>query len=324
MATAASVDVAREDATPGPPLPAARATAPSGAAPATSLQGPGAVVEEDATAAASITPSGTLRTPARLGPKAPAPAEGGRPEAPRPGVPGRTPPTTTRAAESALAAPASDAPPPADLPPVASEHAPDAPVAASLPLAAPISPKRSSSPTETAGDALTPQVAHMSGAPPAQAADAPAASPPPRALPTTPPSRQLAPILVAVAIGGGTARLSVTLEPVELGRVEVSVERSGEGSQVRILAERPETLALLQRDQRELDRALTAAGIGAEGRSVSLGLAHGGHGGAEGQGRQHPHGGEARMARGVLSAGDTGTVAAEPPRRLLSLLDLAV
>ena len=130
-------------------------------------------------------------------------------------------------------------------------------------------------------------------------------------------------MVVAVAISGGVARLSVALEPVELGRVEISVERSGDTADVRILAERPETLALLQRDQRELDRALTQAGIAAEGRSVSLGLAAGGDSaGGEGRPSQQP----GRMARGMLPA--EGAInddrAAPPPRRLLSLLDLAV
>ena len=131
-------------------------------------------------------------------------------------------------------------------------------------------------------------------------------------------------MVVAVAIGGGTARLSVTLEPVELGRVEVSVERSGDTAQVRILAERPETLALLQRDQRELDRSLTAAGIAPEGRSVSLGLAQGGDGGAAGgRDRQDRPGGG--VARGMLSTQAAGAVPENAPRlRALSLLDLAV
>lgn len=147
---------------------------------------------------------------------------------------------------------------------------------------------------------------------------------PPRAAPPAAPARQIAPMVVAVAIGGGTARLSVTLEPVELGRVEVSVERSGDTAQVRILAERPETLALLQRDQPKLDRALTAAGIAPEGRSVSLGLAQGGDGGAAGgRGRQDRQGGS--LARGMLSTQAAGAVPEIAPRlRALSLLDLAV
>jgi flagellar hook-length control protein FliK len=63
--------------------------------------------------------------------------------------------------------------------------------------------------------------------------------------------RQVAPFAVALALGPD-ARVTLTLEPAELGQVEVSIERQGEAAAVRVVAERPETLALLQRDGREL------------------------------------------------------------------------
>ncbi|MFC7539791.1 flagellar hook-length control protein FliK [Siccirubricoccus deserti] len=61
---------------------------------------------------------------------------------------------------------------------------------------------------------------------------------------------------------GRPARLTVALEPETLGRVEVRIERDAAGdiAAVRVLAERPETLALLQRDAREFDRSLAQAG----------------------------------------------------------------
>jgi len=150
------------------------------------------------------------------------------------------------------------------------------------------------------------------------ATPAPAAAP--RSPPPAPPARQLAPVIVAVAVGGGAARLSVTLEPAELGRVEISVERNGEAAQVRILAERPETLALLQRDQAEIERSLTQAGLAAEGRSVALGLA----GQQAGSGSGHDRRGGARAPRGHGTAMSPDAAEAPPPRRLLSLLDLAI
>jgi len=160
-----------------------------------------------------------------------------------------------------------------------------------------------------------PQAAAILAAHPAPAA-LPAAAPPP-APHSSPPVRQLAPVVVSVAIAGGTARLSVTLEPAELGRVEISVERGAAAAEIRILAERPETLALLQRDQRELDRALGQAGIGPEERRLSFALAERGPGG-------HGHGqhGERRDER---ARGPRATASAEPPaRRLLSLIDFAI
>ncbi|MBR0650518.1 flagellar hook-length control protein FliK [Roseomonas terrae] len=142
------------------------------------------------------------------------------------------------------------------------------------------------------------------------------------AVPQATPGRQIAPVLVAVAIAGGTARLSVTLEPAELGRVEISVERRGEATDIRVVAERPETLALIQRDQRELDRTLTQAGIGSEGRSLSFNLSDGGGGGFAQQ-RGDDAGRAARGPPGAPGVGPTDTPP-QPPRRLLSLLDLAV
>ena len=91
-----------------------------------------------------------------------------------------------------------------------------------------------------------------------------------------------------------------------------------------MIAERPETLMLLQRDQRELDRALTQAGIGTDGRSLSFSLSDGGAGGF-GAGRD---GDGERVARGMRggsgSAESAAPAEAPPPRRLLSLIDLAV
>ncbi|WP_170979231.1 flagellar hook-length control protein FliK [Roseomonas sp. HF4] len=146
----------------------------------------------------------------------------------------------------------------------------------------------------------------------------------PRGLPPAAPARQITPVVVAIAVAGGTARLSVTLEPAELGRVEISVEGSGAAAQVRILAERPETLALLQRDQAEIERSLTQSGLVAEGRSLALGLA--GQGPGSGFGRDRRREGTAsdgRASRGA-AAGPPGIAEAPPPRRALSLLDLAI
>lgn len=146
---------------------------------------------------------------------------------------------------------------------------------------------------------------------------------PPRAPPPSAPARQVVPAVVAVAIGGA-GRITVTLEPGELGRVEISVERNGDAPQVVILAERPETLALLQRDQRDIDRALTQAGLQSEGRALSFGLSGGDAGSGQSQRRRDGPGGD-HAARGVQSLDVTGSIAAAPARRVaVSLLDLAI
>ena len=229
---------------------------------------------------------------------------------------------TTAVAHPQGHAPATDGPAPQPTAP-----APAAPGTAMATNPAAEAPARPDTPPRPATEAPAPpgEAAATSAiiAPPAREARAPEAPPPPAPPVPATPARQIAPVVVAVAIAGGTARLSVSLEPAELGRVEISVERHGDVADVRVVAERPETLALLQRDQRELDRTLSQAGIGSDGRSLSFSLSDGGAGafasGREGDGR-------GRVARGMPDAapGATDTAAAAPPRRLLSLIDLAV
>lgn len=149
--------------------------------------------------------------------------------------------------------------------------------------------------------------------------------------PPPPPTRQLAPVLVSLALGGSDDTLTIALDPVELGRVEVTISQGKEASQVRIVAERPETLALLQRDQRELDRALTQAGLGDMARSIAFSL-------SSDQGRQHQQGsahdrghqgtGIARLgpANGVdgVDGGRAMSGLPAPHRSATSLIDIAV
>ena len=155
-------------------------------------------------------------------------------------------------------------------------------------------------------------------------ADAPMQTAAARELPAPPPPvRQLAPVLVSLALGGGNEALTITLDPGELGRVEVSIGQGKDAGQVRIIAERPETLALLQRDQRELDRSLTQAGLGDMARSLSFSL-------ASDQGRQqHHHTAQEGANRFAALAGGQEaerplTPIPAPLRASTSLIDLAV
>jgi hypothetical protein len=153
----------------------------------------------------------------------------------------------------------------------------------------------------------------------------------------------VAPAVVALGLkaggaeGSGAGRIELLLEPAELGRVEIRVEPRGgpgETTAVRILAERPETLALLQRDARELDRALTQAGLGgADGRgagggcTLSFALGDGTRQGfgAHGEREGAPSGTRRDLAAAGARAG--ASAAAAPPSRAgasLALLDIAV
>ncbi|MGK7867452.1 flagellar hook-length control protein FliK [Falsiroseomonas sp. E2-1-a20] len=160
------------------------------------------------------------------------------------------------------------------------------------------------------------------------------AVPVPRAAAPVPvawPARQVAPFAVALALGPDSS-LTLTLDPVELGRVEVAIERSRGEAAIRVSAERPETLALLQRDARELERALGDAGFGDRAPTLSFGLSQNGPG-QSGTGHPNPRqdnpghgGGPGGGPGGQREAGGFPRLADQAPRRAphRGLIDLAV
>jgi hypothetical protein len=107
-------------------------------------------------------------------------------------------------------------------------------------------------------------------APPTDAAAAPVASPH-----AGTPAAQIAPALVQMGHApDGAQRLTVRLDPPELGHVQVRIDRPPEApARVEITVEKAETLTLLLRDQPQLQRALDQAGVPAEGRSVTFHVA---------------------------------------------------
>lgn len=92
--------------------------------------------------------------------------------------------------------------------------------------------------------------------------------------PASAPAAQIAPALISVAqSAGGTQRLTIRLDPPELGTVQIRVEHAANAPmQVEINVQRPETLTLLMRDQPHLQHALDQAGVPAEGRTLSFQL----------------------------------------------------
>ena len=75
------------------------------------------------------------------------------------------------------------------------------------------------------------------------------------------------------AVASGNDRISIRLHPAELGRVQVRLEVADDGQvRAQITAERAETLDLMQRDQRGLERALQDAGLKTDSGSLSFGL----------------------------------------------------
>ena len=163
------------------------------------------------------------------------------------------------------------------------------------------------------------------GPPVAQAA-APQAQAAARPAPATP-AQQLMPVLVTLAAGaaGSSGAVTVTLDPVELGRVEISVRTERDArARIQVTAERPETLLLLLRDQASLDRALAQAGIGAEGRTLSFDLAAG-DGRGQGEGPARDGGGRPGSPR-ITSEAETALTPVETTRRRSArgALDIAV
>jgi hypothetical protein len=171
----------------------------------------------------------------------------------------------------------------------------------------------------------TPMTAPPTLAPMAALPDTPAG---PRPMPRMAPAEQVAPVAIALSLGGGKdGRIALILDPAELGRVEVTVERVGDAARVHVAAERPETLALLARDGAALDRALGGAGIGTEGgRSLGFSLL-GGDAGGQPMGGGPQDGGRrpGQGWRGPDRGADGARADINPERRaLLGLLDIAI
>lgn len=87
-----------------------------------------------------------------------------------------------------------------------------------------------------------------------------------------PPQHQLA-IQMQRAVQDGTDRFSIQMRPLDLGRIEVQLEIGPEGTlRAKVIAESPETLQLLQKDSKSLEKALQDAGLKTDGDSLSFSL----------------------------------------------------
>jgi flagellar hook-length control protein FliK len=74
-------------------------------------------------------------------------------------------------------------------------------------------------------------------------------------------------------VQAGQSRFEIRLDPPELGRIDVKLDiDTGGAINARLTVERSETLDLLQRDQRQLERALQQAGLDAGKTSLEFSL----------------------------------------------------
>ncbi len=167
------------------------------------------------------------------------------------------------------ALPAAAAPPEALPPPEARHEAPPMPLEA---------PPRPAPELARPTDQRAPDQPSTDTAPVSTAEAQPVAEPaaPPRGNHVAP-ARQLLPVTVALLMSpGAQPAFSITLEPQELGRVEVRLKRGADGeSTLRIIAERPETAALLAREQRDLQQGLAQSGVTLTDAAISVELSGG-------------------------------------------------
>lgn len=112
---------------------------------------------------------------------------------------------------------------------------------------------------------------------------------------------------MARQVQDGNSRFQIRLDPPELGRIDVRLDIDKAGQvHARLTVEKSETLDLMQRDQRALERALQQAGLDSGKTSLEFSL------------KQNPFSGQGRNEQetGLMFAGDeTGSANAEetPP-----------
>jgi flagellar hook-length control protein FliK len=140
----------------------------------------------------------------------------------------------------------------------------------------------------------------------------------------TPPAHQVA-LQFSRALATGSDHITIRLEPASLGRVDVKVELTKDGHlRALFTADRPDTLDMLQRDARVLERALNDAGLRADSSGLSFNLR--GDGGGELPQFASQSGGSGTFSLGG-TAGDNGDVAPAARQAALNanaLLDIRV
>jgi flagellar hook-length control protein FliK len=118
------------------------------------------------------------------------------------------------------------------------------------------------------------------------------------------------PIEIGMKSLAGINRFEIRLDPAELGRIEVTLD-IGEGGEVKahLVVDRVETLALLQRDAKTLERAFEQAGLKPSEGGVDLSLRD-----PSGEGRfQQNRDDERENPRAAASRGDGRDAAQRDP-----------
>lgn len=86
-------------------------------------------------------------------------------------------------------------------------------------------------------------------------------------------------VRIAKAAAGGSDHISIKLKPAHLGQIDVKLELTHDGRVAAVItADRSDTLDMLARDAKSLERALADAGLKADSGSLQFGLRSGGDG----------------------------------------------
>lgn len=86
-------------------------------------------------------------------------------------------------------------------------------------------------------------------------------------------------IQIRKAVKEGLDRIQIQLEPADLGRIDVTMEVANDGKVMAVLkADNPETLDLMMKDARSLERALADAGLDVDSNSLEFQLSDQGAG----------------------------------------------
>ena len=96
-----------------------------------------------------------------------------------------------------------------------------------------------------------------------------------------PSAQNLAVKISKAAAPGENKNISIRMDPPDLGKVNVEIEVSKDSSRVKahLVVEKPETLAMLQRDAHTLEKALQDSGLDSSGADLSFELAQDGNSG---------------------------------------------
>jgi flagellar hook-length control protein FliK len=124
-------------------------------------------------------------------------------------------------------------------------------------------------------------------------------------------------VQISKQVKDGADTIKIQLKPYELGKIEVKLEVSSDGQvKASVTADKPETLAMLQKDVKGLEKALSDAGLKPDTTATSFSLKGGEQqqNADRGNNNSRSRRGRHRGGSGDDTAALTGTSAAQAGR----------